>query len=124
MSQFSRPRTTRARVVITAVVAVTAWLGLAALDNALADHTGLPLWLTGPISLVPMLVLHTWAAPRVGYRWFDAAVLLVPFLGVVWSVRVIWRLTLLPVRDWAPLPSQPGQPGPPPATTLPGEVAL
>ena len=108
MGPWSAPRTTRVRVVMTALIALTVWLALAALDTALADHTGLPPWVTGPISLLPMLALHAWAAPKVGYRWFDAAVLLVPFLGLVWSVHVIWRITSLPERNWAPLPAAPG----------------
>ena len=58
MGQWSAPRTTRVRVVMTALIALTVWLALAALDTALADHTGLPPWVTGPISLLPMLALH------------------------------------------------------------------
>jgi len=112
MSDLGRPRSTRRRAGLSVLMLLAAWLGLGLLEDGLATATELSYWITGPLSLVPMIGLHAWLAPKVGYRWFDAAILVVPFVGLVWSALVFWRVAALDSPDWpvdVALPSaQPG----------------
>ena len=59
-------------------------------------------------SLVLLLVLWCWErlAKAVDYRYIDALCLFVPIYNILWSARIVWRLTYrvspVPVRDWPP----------------------
>lgn len=122
MSESSRPpgtpRGTRARVSLSAAMVLAVWLGVGVLDDWLAAATDLSYWITSLVSLVPLAGLHAWLAPKVGYRWFDAAVLIVPFVGLAWSARVFWRVYRLPYPDWPARPDRPAHG----ADRLPAEI--
>lgn len=57
---------------------------------------------------VVVLLAHGWLAVRVSYQRRDAVFLLVPVWGLVWSLRIIWRIAFPPFRDWAPRPDEAG----------------
>jgi hypothetical protein len=38
--------------------------------------------------------------PKVGYRWWDAFFLLIPFYGIFFLCRIAWRAANLPHVDW------------------------
>lgn len=61
----------------------------------------------GPTEVVVAVIwfaLFSSMAVRVSYRWFDAFLLVVPVYSFVWTVRVVWRVANLPLRDWEPRP--------------------
>jgi hypothetical protein len=45
-------------------------------------------------------------ADRVSYRWYDAWLLTIPFVGLFYLWRFAWRLAALPHRDWPPRPGE------------------
>lgn len=49
-----------------------------------------------------MLAIYSGLAKKVSYRSFDCLMLLVPFYGLYWSFKIMWRVVFLPYRDWAP----------------------
>lgn len=51
--------------------------------------------------LGPILVgAFVWLCPRVGYRRRDALFLFVPLWMYFFTVKILWRATALPDRDW------------------------
>jgi predicted nucleic acid-binding Zn ribbon protein len=48
------------------------------------------------------LVYLALLTPQVGYRWWDALFLLIPFYGFFFFGRIAWRTANLPYVDWRP----------------------
>jgi hypothetical protein len=46
-----------------------------------------------------MLAYFALLAVRVSYRWFDCFFLLIPFYGIVWAIKIAWRVVNLPRKD-------------------------
>lgn len=65
-----------------------------------------PAWIqvmAAGVAYVPVLI----ALPRVSMsRWSVIPMLVIPLLNVVTVYRVGYRASLLPARDWPPLPSE------------------
>ena len=38
---------------------------------------------------------------KVGYRWFDAFIIFIPFAGSLYMARTLWRISILPHRYWS-----------------------
>lgn len=55
----------------------------------------------GGIMILLILVFLAFAAPRVGYRWFDCLFAFIPFYGIVFIFRIAYRLANLPEVDWS-----------------------
>jgi len=55
----------------------------------------------GGISIVVILALLGFMAPKVGYRWFDCLFAVIPFYGIFFIFRISHRIACLPSRDWA-----------------------
>jgi hypothetical protein len=55
----------------------------------------------GGITLVILLVAVAFLAPKVGYRWFDCLLVLIPIYGFVLLFRIAYRTVYLPNRDWS-----------------------
>lgn len=52
------------------------------------------------------MLVFTSLAPKVSYRWFDVLWILVPIFGALWMIRILWRITNLPYRNWRPRPDE------------------
>lgn len=100
-----RPRTTRVRIGITALVsgAIVAlwWSSLHLVLRPTFGHSVITDWLALLIPVVPTAVLCRLG----GYRWFDALGWIFPPWGMVLTARMAWRASLLPYRNW---PARPG----------------
>jgi hypothetical protein len=102
------PRGERSRILLTVVLAVVLLLAPVTLADTLlgapapSDESGIALNWTQMTALVFQVPVFAFIATRVSYRWFDCFFLLIPIYGVVWAVRMLWRLSLLPYRDWPP----------------------
>jgi hypothetical protein len=98
----SRPRPAGVRVLITLLVVVAVnvgWLGLKRqVIGPLFGNVGLSDWLTLIFPVVCTAIL----APHASYRRIDALHWFVPFIGAGLTIRLAWRVSLLPYRDWPP----------------------
>ena len=54
----------------------------------------------GGISILVLLGLLGFMAPKVGYRWFDCFMAIIPIYGIVLILRIAYRVAFLPNRDW------------------------
>lgn len=95
--EIVNPRSTAIRVLVTtlaAVAALGAWFGfftLPGLPGGNLIRVGLLLvWVT-------LIVIAT---PHVSVRQTRAVWVFIPPAGVILTVWIVWRLTLLPYRDW------------------------
>jgi hypothetical protein len=94
------------RVALTVVLLAMLALASGSLEALVYD----PVFGSGPLSDVLGLVLPSLltvvVAPLVSYRRRDAVAWLIPPLGLLLTARLVWRLTLLPYRDWPPRPEE------------------
>jgi hypothetical protein len=101
----SRPRSVPVRLLFTVLVLALLcglpWLASSTLGGVFESPHGDSL-----LSLLVLFGLGAVVATRVSYRWFDALLLLVPFLGLVFLVKFSWRMASLPYRDWPPRPEE------------------
>jgi hypothetical protein len=101
-----RPRPRGVRLTLTGAVLATLLLANVPLEGLIYD----PVFGSGPLSDVLGVVLPSLftivVAPLVSYRRRDAVAWLIPPLGLLLTVRLVWRLTLLPYRDWPPRPEE------------------
>jgi len=49
-----------------------------------------------------VLIYFAFLARRVDYRWFDTFWLLVPVIGAIVAIKIVWRNAKLPYRNWSP----------------------
>jgi hypothetical protein len=54
----------------------------------------------GGISILVFLAAIGFFAPKVGYRWFDCFLALIPFYGIFFIFRIAYRVAYLPNHDW------------------------
>lgn len=54
----------------------------------------------GGITVVVILAILSFLAPKVGYRWFDCFFAAIPIYGVFFIFRIAHRVALLPSKDW------------------------
>jgi hypothetical protein len=54
----------------------------------------------GGLSVLVILGLLAFIAPKVGYRWFDCLFAAIPFYGIFFIFKLAHRVALLPKRDW------------------------
>ena len=55
----------------------------------------------GGITVVVILGILAFLAPKVGYRWFDCFFAAIPFFGIFFIFRIAHRIAFLPERDWS-----------------------
>jgi hypothetical protein len=55
----------------------------------------------GGLSVLVILGLLAFMAPKVGYRWFDCFFAAIPFYGIFFIFRIAHRVAFLPERDWS-----------------------
>lgn len=46
------------------------------------------------------------ACSHVSYRWFDGFLMFIPVFGLIFSVKILWRVTNLPHNDWPLRPDE------------------
>lgn len=105
----TQPRPVWARAVLTALMALALWGGFVVGRQQLpAEFWSGGIWFIGgpEVTFALLLAAHAVLATKVSYRWFDAFLLLVPIYGVVWSVKILYRVAALPRRDWPPRPGE------------------
>ena len=54
----------------------------------------------GGLSVIVFLAILGAMASKVGYRWFDCFLALIPIYGIVIIFRVAYRIAFLPNKDW------------------------
>jgi hypothetical protein len=54
----------------------------------------------GGISVMVILALLGFMAPKVGYRWFDCFLAAIPIFGIFFIFRIANRIAFLPEIDW------------------------
>jgi len=55
----------------------------------------------GGITVLVILGILGFLAPKVGYRWFDCFFAAIPFYGIFFIFRIAHRIAFLPERDWS-----------------------
>lgn len=55
----------------------------------------------GGITVLVILGILAFLAPKVGYRWFDCFFAAIPFYGIFFIFRIAHRTAHLPEIDWA-----------------------
>ena len=55
----------------------------------------------GGISVIVILAILGFMAPKVGYRWFDCFFSAIPFYGIFFIFRIAHRTAFLPEVDWS-----------------------
>ncbi len=89
------------------VTAAIIWLSLTAIYQS-----GPPRWISGNLNaettlteellFASVLVIYALLCTRVGYRWFDCLLLLVPLYNFYFMAKIAWRSAVLPRIDWTP----------------------
>lgn len=59
----------------------------------------------GGAAFLIFLAVLSFALTRVGYRWWDFVFSLIPVYGVIFLVKIAWRVANLPMRDWPERPA-------------------
>jgi peptidoglycan/LPS O-acetylase OafA/YrhL len=101
----ARPRSIPVRLALTVLV-LALLCGLPWLASTTLGHLGGWPYGDSLLSVLVVFGLGAVVATRVSYRWFDALLLLVPFLGLIFLVKFSWRMASLPYRDWPPRPEE------------------
>ena len=52
------------------------------------------------ITVVVILAILGFLAPKVGYRWFDCFFAAIPIYGLFFIFRIAHRIAFLPSKDW------------------------
>jgi hypothetical protein len=55
----------------------------------------------GGISVIVILTVLGFMAPKVGYRWFDCFFAAIPFYGIFFIFRIANRIAFLPEINWS-----------------------
>lgn len=55
----------------------------------------------GGISVIVILAILGFMAPKVGYRWFDCFLAAIPFYGIFFIFRIANRIAILPEIGWS-----------------------
>jgi hypothetical protein len=55
----------------------------------------------GGISVIVILAILGFMAPKVGYRWFDCFFAAIPFYGIFFIFRIAHRVAHLPEVSWS-----------------------
>ena len=55
----------------------------------------------GGVTVLVLLGVLAFMAPKVGYRWFDCFFAAIPFYGIFFIFRIAHRIAFLPERDWS-----------------------
>lgn len=55
----------------------------------------------GGITVLVILGILAFLAPKVGYRWFDCFFAAIPIYGLFFIFRIANRVAFLPNKDWA-----------------------
>lgn len=101
-----RPRHVALRVLLTILLLIGAyvvpgliWVGPSGGGSQGSNAgSGVGTWL--------LLAEYAWLARKVSYRWFDCLFAMIPFYGIFWMLRIMWRIAYLPFADWTPRPEE------------------
>ncbi len=55
----------------------------------------------GGATVLAILGILAFLAPKVGYRWFDCFFAAIPVYGLIFIFKIANRVAYLPNRDWA-----------------------
>jgi hypothetical protein len=55
----------------------------------------------GGVTVLAILGILAFLAPKVGYRWFDCFFAAIPVYGLIFIFKIANRVAYLPNRDWA-----------------------
>jgi hypothetical protein len=55
----------------------------------------------GGVTILVLLGLLAFMAPKVGYRWFDCFFAAIPLYGIFFIFRIANRIAFLPEIDWS-----------------------
>jgi hypothetical protein len=55
----------------------------------------------GGMSVLVIGASFSFMATKVGYRWFDAFLVLTPIYGIYFIFKIAYRIAYLPQRDWS-----------------------
>jgi hypothetical protein len=55
----------------------------------------------GGVTVLVILGILAFLAPKVGYRWFDCFFAAIPFYGIFFIFRIAHRAAHLPEIDWS-----------------------
>ena len=55
----------------------------------------------GGVTVLVILGILAFLAPKVGYRWFDCFFAAIPFYGIFFIFRIAHRTAHLPEIDWS-----------------------
>jgi hypothetical protein len=91
---FPRAKSVRILFVIAGFIVLNiAVLGISLLSDEMSTNID-------GISRIVVLSLMMYLSTKVGYRWFDGLLSAVPFYGVFYIGRTLWRASVLPHRYW------------------------
>jgi hypothetical protein len=85
------------RVVKTIAIVVAAYLAAIILEVMM--YLGSPDY-EGGVTILVLLGILAFLAPKVGYRWFDCFFAMIPFYGIFFIFRIAHRTAFLPNKDW------------------------
>ena len=97
-----RPRRFALRVLLTILFWIGAYLvaGLIGLASSGGGSQGSNAG--SGLGTLLLLAEYAWLARKVSYRWFDCLFAMIPFYGLFWMLRIMWRIAYLPFADWTP----------------------
>ena len=81
-------------------IAIVVGIYVAAIIMELIMTTSSPDY-QGGITVVVILAILGFLAPKVGYRWFDCFFAAIPVYGLFFIFRIAHRIAFLPNKDWA-----------------------
>jgi hypothetical protein len=91
---FPRAKSVRILFVVAGLFVLNvAVLGISLLSDEISTNID-------GISRIVVLSLMMYLSTKVGYRWFDGLLSAVPFYGVFYIGRTLWRASVLPHRYW------------------------
>jgi hypothetical protein len=80
-------------------IAIVAAAYLAAIILEVMMYLGSPDY-EGGVTILVLLGILAFLAPKVGYRWFDCFFAVIPFYGIFFIFRIAHRVAFLPNVDW------------------------
>ena len=86
-------RTSKTIVIVIAIYAV-AMISEVIMASSSPDYQG-------GVTVLVILGILGFLAPKVGYRWFDCFFAAIPIYGLFFIFRIAHRVALLPNKDWS-----------------------
>lgn len=91
-------RLSRFILLLAALLAMANAVALAIYDASSPNRAELAALMGWAVLIVPLALM----SERVGYRWFDAVVVMIPIYNLAFIVKMVWRYASLPRNEWPP----------------------